>query len=44
MIKLKPGGGGIEHVAVAEEASKTEHEFYIVCAALSVRALIYQLR
>ena len=37
IVKLKTGGG-VEHVEAPEEASKTEHEFYIVCAALSVRA------
>ena len=32
--------GEIQHVSAAEEASKTEHEFYIVCAALSVRSIM----
>ena len=37
VIKLK-AGGGIEHVPAPDEASSTVHEFYIICAALSVRA------
>ena len=32
--------GEIQHVSAAEEASKTEHEFYIICAALSVRSIM----
>ena len=31
--------GGIEHIR-ADEESKTEHEFYIICAALSVRSIL----
>ena len=37
IVKLKTGGG-IEHVAAPEEASDTQHEFYIIGAACSVRA------
>ena len=31
--------GEVCHVPASEEVSKTEHEFYIICAALSVRSM-----
>ena len=39
-IRLK-AGGGLEHVQPADEASKTEHEFYIISAACSVRQIAH---
>ena len=30
--------GKVEHAAAADEASCTEHEQYIICAAMTVRA------
>ena len=40
-VIIKLGATGeIEHVPYPEEESKTEHEFYIICAALSVRSCL----